>query len=751
MKCIAMRSYKNMIAVLIVFALLLQITPLQEVFAASNTYSGTWSMKAVVSGTPTWKGTTVDLNVAANTNYVVKFWLSGTGKITAKVANSNWSGNLAETQATATNTWTQVTMNFNSGSNTSIHFQFQDTGNTAGTIYLDEVFLGVNGGSNLIGNGGFEQGASGWYIPSDATGIFSIVQSTTTTPTNPVTEKYVHSGALSLKATVSGTPTWKGTTVDLNVAQNTNYTVRFWIYGTGKLSLKVANSNWSGNLSDVQYTASNTWTQVTFNFNSGTNSSIHLQFYDSGNTVGKVYIDDVFLGIGSGTNLLGNGGFELGVNGWYIPSDATGIFSISHNPTIIGVYEGISLTAPVNYGNWLGRHDFYLYSTNGYANWSDFQTSTNWLIDEYWSKMPYKTIWNVGLITTQEGTLAEAATGAYNNYYRTVAQNIANYMADEDVIYVRPAWEFNGDWFPWTVVAKNGENQQTKTQNFINAWHQYVDTFRSVSSKFRFEWNVNIGQERVYSAELAYPGDAYVDVIGMDFYDENTWAHINDPAKRFQYSVIRPYGLNWIRDFARTHNKQLSFSEWGLGGLESGDNSYLVEAMQRWFLATDVLYQTYWDSGDADYDAKLSTPSNHPNASAMYKQIFGSYTANPTINTPGNVIAAITSPVGIVEGDYNPALSTSPTQIKGIALDPDGNNFITGVTVTIQNASGQYLNVATKTFGSTAVYNPASYNINDGYWTLNLTGITLGSGTYTVRGYANDGANSTPAMCGFTR
>lgn len=725
--------------------------------SAANAHGGDWSLRAAVSGSPTWKGTTADLSAAANTSYVLRYWIYGSGKITAKVANSGWTGNLTSLETTASGTWTQVTQTFNSGLNTTIHLQFQDTGNTAGTLYIDDVYLGVSGGANLVSNGGFESGSGGWYIPQDAAGIFSVQQDTTPPPPNNA-----HTGSWSAKAVVSGTPTWNNFYQQVwNVPANTDYTASVWVKGTGKLRLRVvASSNWNTILREQEITATSAWTQYSLPvFNTGSNSGVVIVLTDGGQTAGTLYIDDAFLGAPGGANKLANAGFESGDADW--GSSSAAIYSIEQSgsgggtgdgrhPFLSGVYEDNSLDNAEDYETWIGRDDFYLYATTGFDDWDNYDSSLSWLIDNVWEPSGKDTLWNVPLITTNEGTLAQAADGDFNDHYLSQAQRIAAFEADEDVIYVRNSWEFNGYWFPWTILAGPGEDQATKTQNFIGAYRQFVDTFRSVSDKFRFEWNVNIGES--FPLDTAYPGDAYVDLVGMDVYDKKMYDNLDDDASRFQYLVTRPYGMNWLRDFARQHGKGMSISEWGVGGDGSGDSPLMVESMFNWFNATGVDFQLYWDSNN-NYAGQLRPTTAYPNAAAKYWELFGSYTGPSTSNTAGNVIAAVTSPGGVRANDASWSLSSSPAELRGIALDPDGNANISQVTVTVRNAAGQYLNQATHTFGSGVVYNPAVYDSQTGYWTLSLAGTTLssGSGEYAVRAYANDGADSTPGISKFTR
>jgi hypothetical protein len=74
----------------------------------------------------------------------------------------------------AGSTWKKVTTRvFNSGNRQRVYLSFDTAfANAAGTMYLDEVFLGTSGGVNRVTNPGFESGNTGWS--NDAPAIFSI-------------------------------------------------------------------------------------------------------------------------------------------------------------------------------------------------------------------------------------------------------------------------------------------------------------------------------------------------------------------------------------------------------------------------------------------------------------------------------------------------------------------------------------------------------------------------------------------------
>jgi len=243
-------------------------------------------------------------------------------------------------------------------------------------------------------------------------------------------------------------------------------------------------------------------------------------------------------------------------------------------------------------------------------------------------KADHVILWSIPLIP-RGATLDSAAQGLYNSRYRDAATTLKDFRPQDPVLYIRTAWEFSGNWF--------ADNAVGRSQTWIAAWRQFVTTFRSVSTRFRFDWCPNFGRTNM-APDSAYPGDAYVDIIGMDFYDETVWCHITDPVGRWTSKMNQAYGLKWHRDFAAAHGKPMSYPEWGVGGNEAGDAPYIVEQLYNWFRDNQVAYQTVWNSNSA-YAGKLSD-GQYPNAGAKYRQLYGVTVA---VAAPGDV--AVSRPV----------------------------------------------------------------------------------------------------------
>jgi hypothetical protein len=272
---------------------------------------------------------------------------------------------------------------------------------------------------------------------------------------------------------------------------------------------------------------------------------------------------------------------------------------------LLGVYCGNDPDAILEFERWLGRKVDGILGYTGAASWADFDGSVPWAVG-LWQKIDRPVFWSVPLIP-KGATLEEAAKGAYDDHYRKAAEHLKNFRPRDGKLHLRTGWEFNGDWFPWTATRD--------PKAFVGAFRRFVTSFRSASNRFLFEWNVNIGQ--TMNPEDAYPGDRFVDVIGMDFYWQLKWDPA-DPKAAWDNALHRRYGLEWHQKFAAERRKPTSYSEWGIS---SNNAAFYIEQAKAWFDRHDVLFHSYWNS-DADYPGKLSS-GQYPRAGATFRSLFG--------------------------------------------------------------------------------------------------------------------------------
>ncbi|MFR9756191.1 glycoside hydrolase family 26 protein [Streptomyces sp. TR06-5] len=172
--------------------------------------------------------------------------------------------------------------------------------------------------------------------------------------------------------------------------------------------------------------------------------------------------------------------------------------------------------------------------------------------------------------------LRVGAAGGYDRHFRTLAERLVRLGVPDTVVVL--GWEMNGT----TYGHRCGPNPEA----WQEYWRRIVATMRSVpGQEFRFDFAPARGRDAVPWTRC-YPGDRYVDIIGMDSYDQ-------PPGETFREQVRQPYGLQAQVDFAEKHGKEISYPEWGL--FREGDNPDYVRSMLDWIRENEPAYHTITD------------------------------------------------------------------------------------------------------------------------------------------------------------
>ncbi len=262
----------------------------------------------------------------------------------------------------------------------------------------------------------------------------------------------------------------------------------------------------------------------------------------------------------------------------------------------------------------------YLLRTSGWDGMDGAGGTEDWMLDQ-WRNTGYRLVLGVPILPGGSGgTLAEGATGAYNQYFTILAQTLVNDGAANAIL--RLGWEFNGTWYPWSV-ASNAD-----AQNFAEFWRQIVTTMRAVpGQQFKFLWNPNGGGSTSWNLELAYPGSAYVDYIGTDVYDEY-WGSSFTPQASWNNAVTQTWGLNWLTTFAAAEGRPIAIPEWSVDyrtdGHGLGDDPYFINQFANWIATNNVAFTCIFSFNDTagGQDNDL-TDGSFPNALAAFRADFG--------------------------------------------------------------------------------------------------------------------------------
>ena len=192
--------------------------------------------------------------------------------------------------------------------------------------------------------------------------------------------------------------------------------------------------------------------------------------------------------------------------------------------------------------------------------------------------------------------LAAAAAGADDARFRALgALLVKDGFAGAIIDLGR---EMTGGWYNWT----ERKCPPAEPDCYALAWRHAVDAMRSVPGQhFRFLWTVF---PNTAAAVDAWPGDAYVDLVGTDVYDwyggpDNTYPHTAsgqlDHDARWREILTLPGGLNWLAQLSRLTGKPIAIPEWGLDFHYYGgkDDPAFITRMLTWLHAHHAI-GVYW-------------------------------------------------------------------------------------------------------------------------------------------------------------
>jgi Glycosyl hydrolase family 26 len=214
--------------------------------------------------------------------------------------------------------------------------------------------------------------------------------------------------------------------------------------------------------------------------------------------------------------------------------------------------------------------------------------------------------------------IADCAAGTFAKY----ATQLSTINTGFGYSVIRLGHEMNGTWYRDSLP-----NTTAGDAAWAGCFAQIVTAMRAVpGAHFLFDWNVNANYRNIPLASF-YPGNQYVDIIGIDAYDGSgvTLPPASDPT-RFSVLANETLGLNAVEAFARQQGKPLSIPEWGVvtlatGSNPGGDDPNYVTGMANFVANNDVAYQSYFD-GDPATGVMQLDPSQAPLSLAAYAKDF---------------------------------------------------------------------------------------------------------------------------------
>ncbi|HWM41263.1 MAG TPA: glycosyl hydrolase, partial [Burkholderiales bacterium] len=272
---------------------------------------------------------------------------------------------------------------------------------------------------------------------------------------------------------------------------------------------------------------------------------------------------------------------------------------VSHSAPEIGAYRWDAPAGPANidgFSDWLGSAVTIASLFHGRNTWSEIEGQDAQL--SAWSQWVRaengrNVVIAIGMFPPG-GSLASCAAGSYDANWRRLADNLAFHGLHW--AYLRLGWQMESAGNEWAAPPGSG-----RQASYAGCFRRIVQAMRQEQPANQWKFVFNVGDttwpDRAY-LESVWPGDAYVDVVGVNAYDlswiPNSYPYpsgcdANCRQTRQQTSwEHRSWSLVDIRNFAAAHGKPLAFPEWGMlarqDGRGGGDNTYFVQKMRDFFM-----------------------------------------------------------------------------------------------------------------------------------------------------------------------
>ncbi|BEP13261.1 hypothetical protein acdb102_15720 [Acidothermaceae bacterium B102] len=397
--------------------------------------------------------------------------------------------------------------------------------------------------------------------------------------------------------------------------------------------------------------------------------------------------------------------------------------------TLSGVTSHGGLSAVNSFGSWRGRAADVTVGYLSVGTWASMTGVKQQGLTKIMAGGSAHRVWSVGLLpldaASEGATLQKAAAGAYNSKFVTIAQGLVD--GGDGYSTIRLGWEGNGDWYPWSGAKDPA--------SFAAAYRQEVTAMRSVSgAHFTFDFNMSLGYT---NPALLYPGDAYVDIIGFDFYDYNWAVSATSQPTSWNQKLAESNGVNAMASFAAAHGKRLSLPEWGLSyrcddNHDGGDDTYFIQAVHNWIASHNVAYESYFNADDSSCHKYSMTEGTFPKAASLYKSLWKNGTSSPTppTTTPPTTTPPTTTPPTSTPPTSKPPTTTPPTSTPPTTTAPSSGSL----AVTSVRGSGS--------------------NTRSPNWALNGSSLTktsyifvnAPSGSSKVRFYLDRATSATPSQ-----
>src|ERR1700741_470622 len=187
----------------------------------------------------------------------------------------------------------------------------------------------------------------------------------------------------------------------------------------------------------------------------------------------------------------------------------------------VSAYRWDAPAGPTNidaFSSWLGSPVTIASFFHGEDSWSAIEGQESQLSTwAQWARAENGRNVTIGIGMFPSGSsLASCAAGSYDANYRRLADNLAFHGLHW--AYLRLGWAMDFDWVAWGAAPGSG-----KEASYAGCFRRIVQVMRQAqpANQWKFVLTTATNWNSRATLEAIWPGDAYVDVVGMSFYGQS--------------------------------------------------------------------------------------------------------------------------------------------------------------------------------------------------------------------------------------
>ncbi len=169
----------------------------------------------------------------------------------------------------------------------------------------------------------------------------------------------------------------------------------------------------------------------------------------------------------------------------------------------------------------------------------------------------------------------------YKNWLKKVAnfmKGLKNFIGPQVPIVFRPLHEMNGNWFWWGATSCTPDE-------YKRLWRETVyilkDDYNVHNLLYLYSPNTLNSEEEFLKF---YPGDEYVDILGLDIYQKGTFE---------EFTTILNRDLAVLKKVASQKNKLFALSETGYDMLK-GKPKWWTEVLHKGISNSGIAWALFW-------------------------------------------------------------------------------------------------------------------------------------------------------------